>query len=99
MFGISSEAAEAIRKILSSIDAPDSAGLRIATSPSMSSDGHGPGFAFEVAFGPLEGDQVIERQGAHVFLGPAAAVALDDKLLEVRPGPGGEGTFAVTERD
>ncbi|HEX3805169.1 MAG TPA: hypothetical protein VHV52_00155 [Gaiellaceae bacterium] len=32
---------------------------------------------------PLEGDEVVEREGARVFLDPAAADALSDQILGV----------------
>jgi Fe-S cluster assembly iron-binding protein IscA len=32
---------------------------------------------------PLEGDEVVEREGARVFLDPAAAEALGDQVLGV----------------
>lgn len=97
MFTITAEAAEAIRSVISSASVPDSGGLRIVTSP-VSSNGRGPEFAFELAAEPQEGDEVVEEEGAQVFLGPAAAKALDDKLLDVRTTPSGGDTFAIVEQ-
>jgi Fe-S cluster assembly iron-binding protein IscA len=34
---------------------------------------------------PADGDRVVERDGARVFLDDAAADALDDQMLDVEP--------------
>jgi iron-sulfur cluster assembly protein len=91
---ITPQAAETIEE-LTPAD-PSEGGLRISVSP-LSSDSRGPEFLIELADAPEEGDQVLREHGAQVFLGPVAAQALDDKLLDVWPGPSGETRFAIIE--
>ncbi len=56
-------------------------GLRFVGKP-----GADDSFEFEpsLADEPEEGDQVVERAGARVFLDPLAAEKLDDQILEVQ---------------
>ena len=97
MLAISPDAAEVIKTMVASERAPDSAGLRISSSP-VSSNGHGPELVLELAERPNEGDEVLEEEGAHVFLGPAAASMLQDKLLDVWLAPQGDPHFALREQ-
>jgi iron-sulfur cluster assembly protein len=97
MLAISPVAAEMIRTMVASEEVPDTAGLRISTSP-VSSNGHGPELVLELVTQPNQGDEVVEKGGAHVFLGPAAATMLDDKLLDVWLAPQGAPRFALREQ-
>ena len=58
----------------------ESGGLRFVGKPIE--DG---GFEFEpsLADEPEDGDQVVEREGARVFLDALAAERLDDQILEI----------------
>ena len=58
----------------------DSGGLRFVGKP-----GEDGSFEFEpsLADEPEDGDQVIERDGARVFLDALAAEKLDDQILEI----------------
>jgi iron-sulfur cluster assembly protein len=94
---ISPHAAETIKEMVALERAPDSAGLRISASP-LTSNGHGPELVLELATEPSEGDQVVVEEGAHVFLGQAAATMLEDKLLDVRLAPHGQPRFALREQ-
>jgi iron-sulfur cluster assembly protein len=97
MFAISPVAAEMITTMIASEEVPDTAGLRISTSPG-SSNGHGPELVLELVTHPNQGDEVVEEGGAHVFLGPAAAPMLDDKLLDVWLAPRGAPRFTLREQ-
>jgi iron-sulfur cluster assembly protein len=89
MLAISENAAEAIRGLVAAPELPDSAGLRIAAPPSGE-----PSFELSVAATPAEDDQVVEEQGAQVFLEPSAAALLDDKRLDAQV-EAGQVTFAI----
>ncbi len=56
--------------------------------------------ALELALSPapMDGDNVLEVNGAHVFLDEIASVALDDKSLDAAM-EGGEISFGIVEQD
>ncbi len=95
MLTITSNAAEAIRAILQSTDVPDEGGIRISIARQNGSQA-----SLELALSPapLEGDDVLELNGAHVFLDEMASVALDDKALDADV-QGGEISFGIVEQD
>jgi iron-sulfur cluster assembly protein len=95
MLTITSNAAEAIRAIVQSTDVPDEGGIRISIARQNGSQA-----SLELALSPapLEGDDVLELNGAHVFLDEMASVALDDKSLDAEV-QGGEISFGIVERD
>ncbi|MDP9276954.1 MAG: hypothetical protein M3P44_03690 [Actinomycetota bacterium] len=97
MLSITRSAAEAITELQASSELPGSTGVRIFTSP-KSLNGTSAGLEMEVADEPEEGDEVIEKDGARVFLAPATASALDEKLLDVRTGPEGQDLLAVVDQ-
>jgi iron-sulfur cluster assembly protein len=92
MLAISDNAAEAIRGLVAAPEVPDSAGLRI-TAPLAAE----ASFELSVAAAPAEDDEVVEEQGAQVFLEPSAAVLLEDKRLDAQV-EAGRVTFAIAER-
>ncbi len=89
MLAISDSAAEAIRGLVATPDVPDGAGLRITTPPTGESS-----FELSLAGTPAEDDEVVEEQGAQVFLEPSAAALLEDKRLEAQV-EAGQVTFAI----
>jgi iron-sulfur cluster assembly protein len=95
MLTITSNAAEAIRAIVQSTDVPDEGGIRISIARQNGSQA-----SLELALSPapMEGDDVLELNGAHVFLDEMASVALDDKSLDAEV-QGGEISFGIVERD
>jgi iron-sulfur cluster assembly protein len=95
MLTITSNAAEAIRAIVESTDVPDEGGIRISIARQNGSQA-----TLELALSPapMEGDDVLELNGAHVFLDEMASVALDDKALDAEM-QGGEISFGIVERD
>src|SRR6185312_12698249 len=79
MLTLTDSAVTAIRNLTSQPELPEDTGLRI-----MSQSDGGPTFQVTLAETPVAGDQVIETEGARVFLEPGAAVALDDKSLDAQ---------------
>jgi iron-sulfur cluster assembly protein len=97
MLTITAEAAEAIRVVRDALELPDSAGLRISTAQ-QSMNGTGPSYAVELAPEPADEDEVVEDDGAHVFVDPAARPTLDDKQLDADIKGGGEVRFSLRDQ-
>jgi iron-sulfur cluster assembly protein len=95
MLTITSNAAEAIRAIVENTDVPEEGGIRISVARQ-----NGAQASLELALSPapMEGDEVLELQGAHVFLDELAAMALDDKSLDAQM-EGDEISFGIVERE
>ena len=81
MLAITDTAAEAIRGIVAAPEIPDGAGLRIATSPDEAQTGT---LEVTVAEVPADSDQVVDEDGARVFVEEQAIPLLDDKLLDAQ---------------
>jgi iron-sulfur cluster assembly protein len=94
MLTITSNAAEAIRAIVENTDVPEEGGIRISIARQ-----NGAEASLELALSPapMEGDEVLDANGAHVFLDELAAVALDDKSLDAEM-EGGEISFGIVDR-
>ena len=85
MLTLSSDATQAIEQILEDPEVPEGGGLRIAPAE-IPADGDGPaegGLALSVTTGPGAGDEIVEEQGARVFLDGDVAPLLDDQTLDV----------------
>lgn len=95
MLTLTSDAAIAIKSLTNQPGLPDDTGLRIATTEA--GDG-GQSLAAEIAPSPMPADQVVEADGARVFLDEQAATALDDKALDARQDDTGQVSFEVTTR-
>jgi iron-sulfur cluster assembly protein len=95
MLTITSNAAEAIRAIVQSTDVPDEGGIRISIARQ---NGSQASLELAISPAPMEGDDVLELNGAHVFLDEMASVALDDKALDAEV-QGGEISFGIVEQD
>lgn len=79
MLSLTANAVLVIREIAVQTGTTDT-GIRIATSPAA---GNGaPKLEIEITDGPKSADQVVEADGARVFLDPDASTALDDKWLD-----------------
>jgi iron-sulfur cluster assembly protein len=89
MLTLTDSAVTAIRTLTSQPELPEDTGLRI-----MAQDEAAPSFQVTLAETPVAGDQVIEADGARVFLEANAAAALDDKALDAQVDD--EGTVAFT---
>jgi len=72
---------------------PDSTGLRITADAAPE-----PAFAVSTAPAPEDGDQVVEQDGATVYLDGAAAGELDDKVLDAAVDEGGQVQFSLGVR-
>lgn len=81
MLAITESAADAIRGIVAAPEVPEGAGLRIASQPDASRPGT---LEVSVAEVPAESDQVLDQDGARVFVEATAAELLDDKLLDAQ---------------
>jgi iron-sulfur cluster assembly protein len=66
-----------IKRITGVGDAPEGAGVRISQDTPASQ-----ALAITTTEAPLPGDQVVEENGARVFLEELAAQTLDDKMLD-----------------
>jgi iron-sulfur cluster assembly protein len=89
MLTLTDSAVTAIRTLTSQPELPEDTGLRI-----MAKGEEAPSFQVTLAETPVAGDQVIETDGARVFLEANAAAALDDKALDAQVDD--EGTVAFT---
>jgi len=90
MLMLTDDARTAIETILSNTDDPDGSGLRIAASERDSS-----ALAMTMAQAPQDGDTVVQESGARVFLAPAAAAVLEDKVLDTNAMEGGAVQFKI----
>jgi len=92
MLAVTDVAAMAIRDITTAQEVPDGAGLRIATDAAAGS------LTLSLAAEPTEGDQIVDAEGARVFLDSDAALLLDDKELDAEVDATGAVQFAVAEQ-
>jgi Fe-S cluster assembly iron-binding protein IscA len=93
MLTLTDSAASAIRSLTATPEVPGQAGLRI-----MSQGGEDPQLQLALAESPTAGDQVIETQGARVFLEPGAAAILDNKALDAQVSDQGSVSFTVSQQ-
>jgi iron-sulfur cluster assembly protein len=84
------ENASTIVKGIASQD-PEASGLRI-TSESTAE----PAFGVTVAESPQPGDQVLEQDGATLFLDPESSTQLEDKVLDADIDEAGNVEFTLT---
>lgn len=84
MLAITDTATDAIERILAAPGVPVGAGIRIAPAPSP--DGNAPAeeLQLSVAEEPADGDEVIEEEGARVFVEDTVTGYLDDKQLDAQ---------------
>jgi iron-sulfur cluster assembly protein len=79
LLALTDTAVEAVKNIVSSSDeGSETSGLRLVAERT----GEQANFQLSVVPLPAEDDEVIEAQGARVFLEPEAASLLDDKVLD-----------------
>jgi iron-sulfur cluster assembly protein len=79
LLALTDSAVDAVRRIVESSDeASETAGLRLVADQT----GTEANFHLSVTQLPAEDDEVIEEEGARVFLEPEAASLLDDKVLD-----------------
>ena len=80
MLGVTTRAAQAIRDLVMASGLADDAGLRLSLE--KPANGTEPEFALAVAREPGESDEVVETEGARVFVEAAACAYFDDKVLD-----------------
>jgi Fe-S cluster assembly iron-binding protein IscA len=97
MFAISDRAVDVIEQALVRSDLPEGAGLRIAAQPETT-DGT-LRFGAELAPGPEVEDEIVEVEGARVFLDPVASSELEHKVLDAELEPSGGVTFGLIDQD
>ena len=79
LLALTDSAVQAVKHIVSSADEVDeTGGLRMVAERA----GTQANFQLSVVALPAEDDEVIDEQGARVFLEPEAASLLDDKVLD-----------------
>jgi Fe-S cluster assembly iron-binding protein IscA len=86
MLTVTENAGRAIEAIVANAEMPDGSGLRIDTPEELPAtpDRSGVPLQLEVTSQPAAQDQVVRGGGAKVFIAPAAAPLLDDKVLDIR---------------
>jgi Fe-S cluster assembly iron-binding protein IscA len=94
MLTLTHDAVSAIRDLTAQPDLPDQTGLRIAAQAAP----EGASLALSLSAGPEPGDQLVEAEGARVYLDSGAATVLHDKALDVDVSEQGEVRFQVTEQ-
>lgn len=92
MLAVTENAVSVISQLTDRPELPDGAGLRIASSDEA------PNLTVSPAGNPEAGDQVVESEGARVFLEPEAAAMLDDKVLDARVNDSGGVEFLVANQ-
>ncbi len=92
MLTLTENAATAVKTLTSQIPTT-TGGIRISDSGSPEA-----GFALALAEAPQEEDAVVETDGARVFVAPAAAIALDDRVLDAQTDGDGAFSFALGVR-
>jgi Fe-S cluster assembly iron-binding protein IscA len=90
MLTLTENASTIVKTLAEQVPGADDAGLRISsTNPENTA------FSVGVAEAPEPVDLVVESEGARVFLEPAAALALDDKVLDATLDERGSVSFAI----
>src|SRR5436305_2086644 len=82
MLALTPDATQAIERILTAPGVPDGAGLRIIPVGPTNESEVTSELQVEVAEEPGERDEVIENDGARVFVEDSLCGYLDDKLLD-----------------
>ena|SRR5438105_2142333 len=93
MLVLTEAAAEVVKSVTANPQAPDGAGIRIASSEPGTENPAPLQVTAELA--PGENDQVLEAAGARVFLEPRAAAFLEDKILDARFDEQGNAEFSL----
>lgn len=89
MLTLTEKASTLIKNLADQTTVADDAGLRI------SAESNGKNLSVDLIPAPEPTDQVIESDGARVFLEESAAVMLDDKVLDAEVDEGGAVRFAI----
>lgn len=93
MLVLTEAAAEVVKSVTETPQAPEGTGLRITQSEPE--PGTANGLQLAAAAQPGAGDQVVEISGARVFLDPPAAAFLEDKVLDAEVDTQGKVRFTL----
>jgi Fe-S cluster assembly iron-binding protein IscA len=93
MLVLTEAAAEVVKSVTDTPQAPDGTGLRI-TRPAAEPGGPSE-LQLAAAAEPGGEDQVVETSGARVFLDPPAAAYLEDKVLDAEVDTEGKVRFTL----
>ncbi|HEX4832529.1 MAG TPA: Fe-S cluster assembly protein HesB [Trebonia sp.] len=96
MLVLTNAAAEVVKSVTSTPQAPQGAGLRIASAIPEPRDPSS--LQLTAAESPGDGDQVVEAAGARVFLEPHAAAYLSDKVLDAQFDEQGAAQFSLARQ-
>jgi Fe-S cluster assembly iron-binding protein IscA len=89
-------AVEVVNALTTGPGVPDTAGLRIASTPDTPEAG---GLQVELVSGPAEADQVVAEPGARVFVEQGAAPLVDDKVLNGELDEQGGAHFSLVQQN
>jgi len=89
---LTSGAVQVIRTVTANPEMPPETGIRIESGADGSD-----ALRLSVAPAPEAGDQIVESEGARVYLAPAVALMLDDKTLDAQVDPQGDVAFTIAE--
>ncbi|MDO8105872.1 adhesin [Isoptericola sp. b441] len=85
MLTLTENASHAVHDLTERAGLPAEGGMRIAESSQQGT------FDLSLVTAPVEGDELIEAEGARVFVEPTTATMLSDQQLDVAPAEGGTG--------
>ncbi|MGK5556568.1 Fe-S cluster assembly protein HesB [Actinomadura kijaniata] len=90
MLTLTDGAVQVIRTVTANPELPPETGIRIEPGVNGSD-----ALRLSVAAAPEAGDQIVEEEGARVYLEPEVAQLLDDKTLDAQVDPQGEVEFTI----
>ncbi|WP_019629923.1 hypothetical protein [Actinomadura atramentaria] len=92
MLTLTTGAVQVIRTVTSDPQLPPDTGIRIESGLNGSD-----ALRLSVAPAPEAGDEVVESEGAKVYLEPEVALLLDDKTLDAQVDPQGDVAFTIAD--
>jgi iron-sulfur cluster assembly protein len=96
MLAITENAAAAIRQLVMVADLPPSAGLRISLASGL--EEADPKLAVSMEESAVESDDIVNEEGANVFVGESASTLLADKVLDASVGEDGRVLFTLGQQ-
>ncbi|GAA1583388.1 hypothetical protein GCM10009678_77570 [Actinomadura kijaniata] len=94
MLTLTDGAVQVIRTVTANPELPPETGIRIEPGVNGSD-----ALRLSVAAAPEAGDQIVEEEGARVYLEPEVAQLLDDKTLDAQVDQQGEVEFTIAGGD
>jgi iron-sulfur cluster assembly protein len=93
MLTLTENATMIVKSIADQPDSPETTALRIASEGTQEAS-----FAVSMAPQPEPDDQVVEQNGAVIYLEPTAASQLDDKVLDAGVDEAGNVQFSLAQQ-